>query len=161
MDRFSPEMPDRRRAMRWIMASFYMIAGILHVAVPGKFLPIVPDWVPLPMEVILFTGFCEIAGSIALVTTRWRGLAGVMLALYAVCVFPANIKHAIDGLPLMPETWWYHGPRLAFQPVLVWWALFCSHIIDWPFSSRGRDVATQRRFILKDQEPPPPPFVGF
>ena len=29
--------------------------------------------------------------------------------------------------------WGYHAPRLAFQPVLVWWALFCSRVIDWPF----------------------------
>ena len=44
-----------------------------------------------------------------------RRLAGVMLALYAVGVFPANIKHAIEGvdLPPAPNSWWYHGPRLG------------------------------------------------
>ena len=44
------------------------------------------------------TGLCGIAGTIALLTGRFRYLAGVMLALYAVCVFPANIKHATDGV---------------------------------------------------------------
>jgi uncharacterized membrane protein len=69
---------------------------------------------------------------------RLRRLAGIMLALYAVCVFPANVKHALDGihLPPAPDSWWYHGPRLAFQPVLVWWALFCAGVIDWPFRAR-------------------------
>jgi uncharacterized membrane protein len=129
---------DRLRSgLRWIMAVFYGTAGIVHLTAPDKFLPIMPDWVPLPADVIFVTGVCEIAGSTALVTKRWRRLAGFMLAIYAVCVFPANIKHAVEGihLPPLPDSWWYHAPRLAFQPVLVWWALFSAGVIDWPFSS--------------------------
>jgi uncharacterized membrane protein len=124
-----------RRVMRWIMAAFYLPAGILHFTIPGKFLLITPDWVPFPRQVIFITGLCEIAGSLALFTSRLRWWAGVMLALYAVCVFPANVKHAIAGidLPPFPGSWWYHGPRLMFQPVLVWWALFCAGVVDWPF----------------------------
>ena len=97
-----------------------------------------PDWVPLPRAIVLATGLCEIVGSIALASPRLRRLAGIMLALYAVCVFPANIKHALEAihLPPVPDSWLYHGPRLALQPVLVWWALFCAGVIDWPF--RGK-----------------------
>jgi uncharacterized membrane protein len=128
--------------MRWIMAGFYTLAGIAHLALTDKFLPIVPDWVPSPRAVVLATGICEIAGSIALLSTRLRRLAGLMLALYAVCVFPANIKHAIAGihLPPVPDSWWYHGPRLALQPVLVWWALFCAGVIDWPWRAKPDGV---------------------
>jgi uncharacterized membrane protein len=124
-----------RNVMRWIMAAFYIVAGVGHVLRPDAFLPIVPDWVPLPREVILLTGLCELGGAAALLTTRLRALAGVTLALYALCVWPANIKHAIDHivLPPIPDTWWYHGPRLAFQPVLIWWALFCAGVINWPW----------------------------
>jgi hypothetical protein len=63
------------------------------------------------------------------------GAAGIALAAYAVCVWPANFKHAIDGvdLPYIASSWLYHGPRLAFQPVLVWWALYASEAIDWPW----------------------------
>ena len=128
--------------MRWIIASFYTVAGIAHLTLTNKFLLIVPDWVPLPRAVVLVTGVCEIAGSIALLGTRLRRLAGVMLALYAICVLPANIKHAIAGvhLPPVPDSWWYHGPRLALQPVLVWWALFCAGMIDWPWRKRPDPV---------------------
>jgi len=126
--------------MRWAMAAFYLAAGVVHLAAPDKFVPIVPDFVPWPREVVLATGMCEIAGSIALLIPRLRRLAGIMLALYAVCVFPANIKHAIGGihLPPVPDNWWYHGPRLLMQPVLVWWALFCAGIIDWPWHGARR-----------------------
>ena len=104
-------------------------------AAARRFLPIVPDWVPFPREVILVTGLCELAGAVALLTPRLRWLAGIMLALYALCVWPANIKHAVEAhrLPPIPDSWWYHGPRLAFQPVLIWWALFCAGVIDWPW----------------------------
>src|SRR5690242_10366045 len=126
--------PALRAAMRWVLATIYLLAGMLHLAIPDKFLLIVPEWVPLPYEIVLVTGVCEIAGSVALLCRRTARVAAVMLALYAMCVFPANIKHAVDGIhvPGLPDSWWYHGPRLAFQPVFVWWALFCAGLIDWP-----------------------------
>lgn len=97
-----------------------------------------PGWVPWPRRVILFTGCCEIAGAIALSTRRLRWLAGVMLAAYAVCVYPANIKHAVDHVAIGGTRLglWYHIPRLLFQPVIVWWALFAGRVIDWPFGRR-------------------------
>jgi hypothetical protein len=81
---------------------------------------------------------CSVVGGLALLTRRLRWVAGAMLALYAVLVFPANIKHAIEGihLPPVPDRWWYHGPRLLMQPVLVWWAWFYAGVIDWPWHKR-------------------------
>lgn len=133
--------------MRGIMVLFYAAAGVVHVMAPDAFLPIVPAWVPEPRMVVIVTGFCELAGAIGLVTRRWRHLAGIMLALYAVCVFPANIKHAFEGIavPQLPNSWWYHGPRLLAQPVIVWWALFCSGVIDWPFGRRPVPLAPEAR----------------
>jgi uncharacterized membrane protein len=46
--------------MRWAMAKFYFVAGVIHLQSPDGFLP---DWAPAPREVILFTGVCEIAGA--------------------------------------------------------------------------------------------------
>jgi uncharacterized membrane protein len=118
-----------------VLAAIYFVAGVFHLATPASFLLITPDWVPFPRWVILGTGVCELAGAVALTTRRVRRAAGVALALYAVCVFPANIKHAIDGLPpgQIQLGWWYHAPRLALQPVLVWWALWAGEVTDWPF----------------------------
>ena len=130
--------PVARRVMRGMMFVFYLGAGYVHVTAPASFLPIVPDWVPYPTATIVLTGVCELAGAVGLETRRFRWWAGVMLALYAVCVFPANIKHAFENIdvPQLPHTWWYHGPRLLAQPVVVWWALWCAGVIDWPFRRR-------------------------
>lgn len=134
-------MRDRLGPRLGLMAVYGFI-GVLHLTATQKFLPIVPDWVPAPSAVVVVTGLCEIAGVIGLLWRPTRRWAGLMLALYAVCVFPANIKHALEGIPIagLPDSWWYHGPRLAFQPVFVWWALYATHWIDWPFG-RGRSHA--------------------
>lgn len=124
-----------RTAMRWIFVLFYAVGASIHLSMPAMFLPVMPDWVPMPYQVILFTGLCEAAGSIGLMFPRTRHWAGIGLAAYAVCVFPVNIKHAFYGPPIhgLVHTWLYHGPRLLLQPVLVWWALFVGEVTTWPF----------------------------
>ena len=134
------ERSDNTRAiMRWILAAFFTAAGIAHLWAPHKLLSITPSWVPFAPQIIFVTGVFEIAGSIALVTGYLRWWAGVAMAVYAICVWPANFKHAMDGvdLPFVTNSWLYHGPRLAFQPVIVWWALYCAEVIDWPWRRRG------------------------
>ncbi|WP_428377090.1 DoxX family protein [Lichenicoccus sp.] len=130
-----PVFARRHAIARWPLAAIYLAAGLFHLSIPGTFLMITPDWVPFRHLVIIATGLCEIAGAIAL-NTRLRRAAGVALALYAICVYPANIKHALYGLPAgqMQLGWWYHAPRLALQPVLVWWALYAGDVIEWPFA---------------------------
>ena len=124
-----------RAAMRWVLAAFYAAAGIAHLVAPDKLLAITPSWVPFAPQIIFATGLCELAGAAALVTTPLRRWAGFAFATYALCVWPANFKHAIDGidLPYIASSWLYHVPRLAFQPLLVWSALFSAGIIDWPW----------------------------
>ncbi len=124
-----------RTTLRWALAAIYLVAGWFHLRETAAFVSIVPDWVPQPQATVIATGCCEILGAAALVTVRLRRLAGIMLALYAVCVYPANLKHALQDVAIGGTRlgWGYHGPRLAFQPVLVWWALFCGQVIDWPF----------------------------
>jgi uncharacterized membrane protein len=126
---------DGRAILRWVLAAFYVAAGIAHLWVPEKLLLIMPGWVPFPTQVIMLTGVFELVASTALVTKPLRWWAGVAMALYALCVWPANFKHAIDGIemPLIGNSWWYHGPRLAFQPVIIWWALYSAEVIDWPW----------------------------
>ncbi len=121
--------------MRWMLAALFAAAGIGHFRAPEALLAITPQWVPFAPQVILVTGLCELAGAAALVTKPLRYWAGIALALYSVCVFPANIKHAFAGVDIagLPSTWWYHAPRLALQPVIVWSALYAAEVTDWPW----------------------------
>ena len=118
-----------RVALRWLLAVFYAFAGVIHLINPAPFLTITPAWVPAPVAVVLLTGVAEILGAIGLVqplSRKLRQAAGWGLALYALCVWPANINHfAMDmaradgGLGLG-----YHVPRMFAQPVIIWLALW-------------------------------------
>jgi uncharacterized membrane protein len=93
---------------------------------------------------VLATGVWELVGAalLALPNSRANWWGGVAMASYAVAVFPANIKHAIDGVALGGEVfgWGYHAPRLAFQPVFVWWALWAGKVINWPWRTPQRPL---------------------
>jgi uncharacterized membrane protein len=91
---------------------------------------------------VLFTGAAEVAGGLGLLVPRLRRLAGALLALYFVAVFPANIHNALNGLSVegLPQAQWYYWVRLAFQPLAIWWALFSAELTRWPFN---RQLAVQ------------------
>ncbi|WP_137679895.1 DoxX family protein [Aurantiacibacter suaedae] len=132
-----------RTILRWLLVLLYLAAGYFHVTSPLTFLAIMPGWVPYPLQVIYWTGLAEVAGAVALAQPfgPWlRKAAGVGLALYALCVWPANVNHMLidlarpdDGLGLA-----YHVPRMIAQPLLIWLALWTAKVIDWPFTRQGR-----------------------
>jgi uncharacterized membrane protein len=113
-----------------LLGALYLAAGLAHLAWPDAFMRIVPEIVleivPWPRQVVIATGLIEIFGAVGLQMRRFRRAAGLGLALYALLVWPANLKHALDGIAIggLPTSWWYHGPRLAFQPVLIIAALY-------------------------------------
>ncbi|MBD2840905.1 DoxX family protein [Erythrobacter rubeus] len=123
-----------KTALRVLLGIFYGYAGYAHLAQPEPFLAITPPWVPYPDAVIWWTGIAEIAGAIGLLqpfSLKLRQAAGIGLALYALCVWPANIHHfAMDmasedgGLGLI-----YHIPRMIAQPLLIWLALWTGEVI--------------------------------
>jgi uncharacterized membrane protein len=100
-----------------------------------------PPFVPAPAQVVLLTGIAEALGAVALLqpwSRRLRSAGGIGLALYALCVWPANINHfALDMA--RPDHGWglaYHVPRMLLQPVLIWLALWTGGAVQWPFRRR-------------------------
>jgi uncharacterized membrane protein len=130
--------PSRRAVMRIAMSAFFAGGFVLHLLATQQLVAITPDWVPYPREVVLITGVIELAAAVALLVPKWRQATGIALAIYVIAVWPANFKHAFAHIvtPPIPDSWWYHAPRLALQPVIAWWALFSTRVIDWPFRPR-------------------------
>jgi uncharacterized membrane protein len=121
-----------RIALRVLLAIFYGYAGYAHIANPAPFLTIMPDWVPAPEAVVYWTGIAEIAGAIGLLqpfSAQLRKAAGIGLALYALCVWPANIHHMMMDMASSTPNLGYHIPRMIAQPVLIWLALWVSGAI--------------------------------
>lgn len=109
---------------RITLAPLYLLAGLIHVLRPGLFMQVLPPAIPHPWTVVMLTGAAEIAGAAGLFVPRTRAIAGAALALYALCVYPANILHAVHDLSTGTGLGWaYHYPRLFAQPFICWWAL--------------------------------------
>jgi uncharacterized membrane protein len=139
-----------RPLVRALLGALYLIAAYFHLAAPGPFLTIMPGWVPWPEATVALTGVAEGIGALMLLQPWSPGLrraGGLGLALYAVCVFPANINHfALDmakpdgGLGLA-----YHVPRMIAQPVLVWLALWTG---GWRLPGTRPQVDTVGREVV-------------
>ncbi|QNE33276.1 hypothetical protein F1C10_02465 [Sphingomonas sp. NBWT7] len=125
-----------RHIARLGLILFYAVAGVGHLVFTDAMVRIVPGWVPQPRLFVLATGVAELAGAAGLLSVHTRRAAGWALAAYALCVWPANVQHAIidlgsgRGLPIA-----YHAPRLMLQPLIIWWALWASGA--WPLRRRG------------------------
>lgn len=122
-----------RGFLRVVLAAFYAFAGYMHLAKPAPFVSIMPAAIPYPEAIVYVTGIAEILGAVALlqpVSLPLRRAGGIGLALYALCVWPANINHFImdmgredQGLGLA-----YHVPRMFAQPLIIWWALWAGEV---------------------------------
>ena len=128
-----PSPPERSargaNIARLTIAPCFVLAGVLHLARPDLFMGAMPPGLPMPETIILATGAAEIAGAVGLFVPRTRALAGIMLALYTVCVYPANISHAVHDLGTGTGAGWlYHAPRLFAQPFICWWALVAGNV---------------------------------
>lgn len=84
--------------LRWGMSTIFIVGGIAHF-VPGpsrvmsKIIPpFIADRSPLSrMQIVYFTGLCELAGAVGIQLAPTCALAGILLSIFMLCVLPANI----------------------------------------------------------------------
>ena len=114
-----------KRISLFLLAAFFIRAGVGHFTDAAFFLAIVPPWLPHPLLMVQISGVAEIAGGVGILIPQLRRLAGWGLLALLVAVYPANIHMALhpELFPQMTETALY--ARLPFQFVFaawVWWA---------------------------------------
>ena len=121
-----------RAVLRWVLAAFMLVAGVGHLVATDSFLGQVPTWLPQRTPIVWVSGVVEIGFALALVLlpTRRRQV-GWALAAFFVLIFPGNLYQAIAGTGAFGlETPAARWARLAFQPVLIVWALWATGA--WP-----------------------------
>lgn len=109
----------------WLMAAFYVFAGINHFLDPGFYLPMMPPVLPWHRELVWLSGVAEVGLGLAVLVPRLRRLAAWGLVALLVAVFPANLHVALENVPIGGRTeglgvW--NWVRLPFQLVLIAWA---------------------------------------
>jgi len=79
------------------LATLLTSAGITHFAVPAAYDAIVPEQLPGAARTWTYlSGAAELGIAALIATPRTRRLGGLLAAGLFVCVFPANVKMAID-----------------------------------------------------------------
>jgi len=115
----------------WVMAFFYVGAGVMHFVNPEFYVEIMPPHLPWHRPLVSISGVIEIGLGVAVLVPRTRRLAAWGIIALLIAVFPANLHMAVNQVhpahapewmrqsmndPLM--AWW----RLPVQGVLILWA---------------------------------------
>ncbi len=109
---------------RVITAVIFIAIGVTHFVPPvvrgmAAMVPAVFHGRPFsPTAWVWVTGVAEIAGGLGLLWPPTQALAGIMLAIFLVCVFPANAYAAQhrERIGVIAVPFW---PRLIMQVVLI------------------------------------------
>ncbi len=117
---------------RWSFAAGLVFTGIAHFVALDSLLLLVPWWFPWPAAAVWITGVMEIAFGAALVLAPAgdrRRTVGWALAGFLVVVFVGNVSQAVSGVDAFGlDTDLERWGRLAFQPMLIAWALWSADV---------------------------------
>jgi uncharacterized membrane protein len=80
-----------------LLAGIFGVSGVVHLARPQTYEPLMPKAVPAHREVILASGVLELLCAAGLLHPRTRQLAGWASVAVLLGVYPANIKMAADS----------------------------------------------------------------
>lgn len=115
-----------------------VVAGVLHFAATDAYVAVMPDYLPWHRQLVLISGFFEIAGGLGLLVPTLRKLAGWGLIALYLAVLPANINMAINDIqpasfevPLLLLLLWL---RIPLQLAFIYWAWYASR------PGRGEEV---------------------
>lgn len=115
-------MAALKRASLYVMAVFYLVAGVNHFITPGFYLIMMPPYLPWHVPLVYISGVVEILLAVLLIPLLTRTYAAWGIILLLIAVFPANVYMAqMNGVThgLAPVLVWL---RLPFQLVLIAWA---------------------------------------
>ncbi|MGE0884130.1 MAG: MauE/DoxX family redox-associated membrane protein [Blastocatellales bacterium] len=108
--------------MKYLLAVFFIAAGMNHFVHAGFYLRMMPPYLPWHEAMNYLSGAAEILLGALVLFPRYTRLAGYGLIALLIAVFPANLHMALNS-DLFPE---YNRTglfiRLPFQLVFILWA---------------------------------------
>jgi uncharacterized membrane protein len=113
-----------RRSSPYLLAGLLTVTGSLHFLTPRPFVAIVPRRLPRRRVLVQLSGAAELACAAGLAVRSTRRLAGWVVTVLFVAVFPANVQMALDA-QRKPRSTAYRAAiwlRLPVQLPLVLWA---------------------------------------
>lgn len=106
----------------YLMALFYIGAGINHFIYAEGYIRIMPPWLGWKPGLVYISGLIEIVLGLLLLKRNTRILAAWGIIALLVIVFPANIQMMLNAWHLQQPSLWITIVRLPVQVLLIWWA---------------------------------------
>ncbi len=106
-----------------LMATGFMVAGVLHFIAPTFYARSVPRWLPSALLLVAVSGAFEIIGAVGILVPATRVAAGWGLIALLVAVFPANVQmwQSARAAHRSMLTQWALAVRLPLQGALIYW----------------------------------------
>lgn len=115
-------MDKLKLAFQYLLAIFFVLAGINHFLNADFYLKMMPPYLPWHLFLVYLSGVFEIILGIMVIIPKLTRIAGWGLIALLIAVFPANLHMALNP-DLFPNissiALWV---RLPFQAVLIAWA---------------------------------------
>ena len=111
------------------MSIMLLFTAIGHFKFPKGMTMMMPDVVPFKKELVLLTGFIEIAAAIGLMFPAMRHVTSILLIIFFICILPANINAAIKKIDYEKGTYdgkginylWFRVPLQVFFILWTWY----------------------------------------
>ena len=109
-----------------VLGIFFINVGIAHFQDPKWFEPIVPAILGYPTFWVLVTGGMEIGLGLGLIIPKTRKYSSLLMALFLVAIYSANLNMWINDVPLEGKTFAtiWHILRLIGQFIMIIIALW-------------------------------------
>ena len=109
-----------------ILGIFFINVVIGHFVEPEWFDPIVPDILGDPTFWVLITGAMEVALGAGLIVPQTRKYSSILMVLFLVAIYWANLNMWINDIPLEGKTFAtiWHVIRLLAQVLMILIALW-------------------------------------
>ncbi len=111
-----------KTVMKYLLAIFFILAGINHFRNPEFYLNIMPPYLPWHGPLHLLSGVLEILFGVLLLVPKYSRIGAWGLIAVLILVFPANIHMAMntEQFPAIKPLLLY--VRLPIQGLLILWA---------------------------------------
>lgn len=118
-------MGPMKRVLLVVMAAFYVLGGVMHLARPEVYLPMMPPYMPWHLPLVYLSGLAELGLGLAVLVPSLRRAAAYGIILLLVAMFPANLHIAFHDVPIFGNAEGFgvwNWVRLPFQAVFAAWA---------------------------------------
>jgi len=106
----------------YVMAVFYILAGINHFRKPDVYYKIIPPFLTNKKFINEISGLLEIMFGIYLCIPIFSNLAAISIIILLALIFPANIYMLINEKASLGFPKWVLYLRLPIQFILMYWA---------------------------------------